>query len=82
MNLPEPSTVTDFLYVLRNEAGKAAEGLSAQVQLMREELWEAEKVLSRLDRIADKAEKAAELVHEAGIDHTEEPTEHEEAERA
>jgi hypothetical protein len=58
----EPSTVSDFLYVLRNEAGQAAERLAEKVVDMKKELYEAEKVLGRLDRLAQTAEAAAELV--------------------
>lgn len=61
----EDATPVDFLYLLRNEAGKAADRLSKQVIEMRKALGEAETVLDRLNELADGAQDAAELVYEA-----------------
>lgn len=45
---------TDFLYVLRDTAGKAAEALAA-------EIGRANLVLGKLEQLADQAEKVAQL---------------------
>lgn len=47
--------VSDFLYMLRDEAGKAADVLRPKVE-------EAQATLNRLDKLANGAEQAAELV--------------------
>jgi hypothetical protein len=66
------ATVSDFLYVLRNEAGQAADRLQKQVIDMRKALGEAERVLDRLNGLADDAQDAAELVCASDL----EPTAH------
>lgn len=66
----DDATVSDFLYVLRNEAGKAAERLSKQVIDMRKALGDAETVLDRLNGLADGAQDAAELVCASDLEPT------------
>ena len=56
------SEVSGYLYALRDEAGKAAENLRRCTALVERELAEAKGTLDRLERIASKAELAAELV--------------------
>ena len=56
------SEVPGYLYALRDEAGKAAENLRRCTALAERELAEAKGTLDRLERIASKAELAAELV--------------------
>jgi hypothetical protein len=66
------ATVPDFLYVLRNTAGRAASKLNAEVIEMRKALNAAEAVLDRLNELADGAQDAAELVCASDL----EPTAH------
>ncbi len=58
--------VGDFLYVLRNEAGQAAEKLWSEIARLQEVLTEANRTYSRLTYLANTAERAAEREHEAG----------------
>lgn len=57
--------VSEFLYVLRNEAGKAAEELGYEINRMNEALTKANRVHARLAYIAHTAERAAEREMEA-----------------
>lgn len=66
----DDATVSSFLYVLRNEAWKAAERLGAQVIEMRKSLGEAESILDRLNKLADGAQDAAELVCASDLEPT------------
>lgn len=52
--------VTDFLYVLRNEAGQAAEKLWDEITRLQGVLIEANLTHARLSYIANSAEQAAE----------------------
>lgn len=61
----DDATVSDFLYVLRNESWQAADRLSKQVIEMRKALGEAEAVLNRLNSLSYSAQDAAELVASA-----------------
>lgn len=69
---PEPSEWTpspsEFLFTLRDTAGRAAERLQGAITEAREFLAEAEAVYARLERIADDAEDAAQLVGASDID--------------
>lgn len=56
--------VNSFLYVLRDDAGTAADKLRTEINQARGELERAEAVLSRLDTLANRAEQYAELVHQ------------------
>lgn len=64
---PPPS---EFLMTLRNTAGRAAERLQGAITEAREFLAEAEAVYARLERIADDAEDAAQLVAASDIEPT------------
>lgn len=61
----EDATPVDVLYLLRNEADRQMKRLQAQAEAMRVELAKAEAMISRLDGLADDAQAAAELVHDA-----------------
>lgn len=52
--------VGDFLYVLRNEAGIAAEKLWEEITRLQAVLTEANRTHSRLSHLANSAERAAE----------------------
>lgn len=52
--------VADFLYVLRNDAGRAADELGSAISEMEARLEDARVVWRRLDSLAGSAEKAAE----------------------
>jgi hypothetical protein len=64
---PSPS---NFLMTLRDTAGRAAERLEGAIAEAREFLAEAEAVHARLERIADDAEDAAQLVAASDIEPT------------
>lgn len=57
--------VTDFLYVLRNESGQAAEKLWEEITRLQNVLTEANRTHSRLSYLANTAERAAEREWEA-----------------
>lgn len=66
----EDASPSDFLYLLRNEAGIAADRLASEVSRMRTRLAEAEAVLGRLNGMASKAELAAQLVAASDLEPT------------
>lgn len=52
--------VTDFLYVLRNDASRVAGALWTEITRLQAVLTEANNTHSRLSRLAHTAERAAE----------------------
>lgn len=63
--------VHDYLYVLRNDAGTAAEELRAAISYVRERIDKAQRTHDRLMVLANRAERAAEREFDerkAGID--------------
>jgi len=60
--------VTDFLYVLRDDAGRAAEQLWEEIVRLQNALNEANKTYTRLSLLANTAERAAEREAEVSYD--------------
>ncbi len=56
--------VTDFLYVLRNDAASAAERLWEEIVRLQNVLDKANKTYTRLSHLAHSAERAAEREHD------------------
>lgn len=55
--------VTDYLYVLRNDAGQAADELMEAINYVRERIDKAQRTHDRLVVLANRAERAAEREH-------------------
>ena len=58
--------VTDYLYVLRNDAGQAADELMEAINYVRERIDKAQRTHDRLMFLANRAERAAEREHKEG----------------